>query len=394
MRASPRLRALNTELGSIKAAIDKIEGTATKEGRDVTDAEQADVDKLLVRAAAIKPEIEAEGDRHDSLEASAEILKRIMPTEDDPKPRRTDAGTPPSIGIGEWFSLALRSRKGDKAAGELLLRATPEEMTTADNPGVLPQPIIGPVIKLADSRRPVFGSLTGRPMPASGKKFNRPRVTQRVLVGEQMAELDELATRKMTLTSDEVSKRTFAGILELSEQDIDWTDPAILQIVIEDFAQEYGEVTEIAACTALEALATAESAWDPTDVRSIVSSITGGIGDVYDTAKRMPDRVWLSLDEMLTLAGTTNSTGQVTAMTLIKQALADAGVPMTFVTGPSLSAGTRIIGCSSLVESYENQKGLLSAPDVGHLGVFIAYRGYVAFHGLAAGFVALTEDAS
>ena len=77
-------------------------------------------------------------------------------------------------------------------------------------------------------------------------------------------------------------------------------------------------------------------------------------------------------------------------MTLIRQALSDAGVPMRFVTGPQLSNDTRIIGCSDLVESYEVQKGLLSAQNITHLGLDIAYRGYVSFYGRREGFVKLT----
>lgn len=182
-------------------------------------------------------------------------------------------------------------------------------------------------------------------------------------------------------------------MLELSEQDIDWTDPAILDIVMADFIGYYGMVTEDAACTFLEALAVdaAAGTWVPTDIGTVVASISAGITTVYNAAKRMPDTMWLSLDETMALAGLTNSDDSVTAFTVIRQALSDAGLgTFRFVTGPQLSADTRIIGSSRLVESYEQRKGFISAANVSHLGADIAYRGYVAFNGLAAGFTQLT----
>ena len=45
------------------------------------------------------------------------------------------------------------------------------------NTGIVPTNIVGNVIKFADDTRPVFGSLTSRPLPASGKTFIRPVLT-------------------------------------------------------------------------------------------------------------------------------------------------------------------------------------------------------------------------
>ena len=64
-------------------------------------------------------------------------------------------------------------------------------------------------------------------------------------------------------------------------------------------------------------------------------------------------------------------------------------MPLNIVVGPGLPADTRILGVSALAESYENIKGLVQAPDVSRLGVVMAYRGYAATYGLAAGFVRL-----
>jgi len=101
--------------------------------------------------------------------------------------------------------------------------------------------------------------------------------------------------------------------------------------------------------------------------------------------------MWLDLAGFLTLAGTSNSTTNVSALTLIKQAISDAGLPgFRFVVGPQLSASTRIIGVSSLVEVYEQQKGLLSLQNVSHLGLDVAYRGYLTHYTRTEALVKLT----
>lgn len=395
---SLRLAALGRQHTEVSAAIDKIEGEIVARGDDANEAEKADLTALYARAEALKPEIEAEGKRADSLAAGAAVLARHVGSAGPALIRQRGeavkgevvTGVPGAVmSSGEYISLLLRAKQGDTDASDILTRAVPALQKTTDNTGLLPKEIVGPVIKLADDSRPTFMSMTQRPMPDKGSTFSRPRVTQRVLVAEQAAELDDLATRKMTLVGADVTKRTFAGTLELSKQDVDWTDPSVLQIAIDDFSGYYGMVTEGAAVTALTALATATSTYTATTIATIISSFTTAIQAVYTSAKRMPDTCWLALDSMLALAGNTNATTNESALTLVKRTLSDAGIPMSFVTGPQLASGAKILGCSGLVEAYENKGGLLSAPDVQHLGTFISYYGYVAFYGLAAGFVSL-----
>src|SRR4249920_3884556 len=386
---SVRLDSLRRQHTEIRDGINAIEQKAASANRDLSDSESADVDALYKRAEQILPDIEAEAAKQQSMDAAASVLARVAPSTQLVTRAQPPAPPAAELTVGEWLSLHIRAKRGDNEALELLTRAVAGQ-TTGDNAGILPVPILGPVTKLADSRRPVWNSFTPRPMPAAGKTFSRPRVTQRVNVAEQAAELDELASRKMTIVGDAVTKRTFGGVLELSEQDIDWTDPAALQLAIQDFADMYAEVTELAACTALGVLAAAPtSPWTATNIGTIISSITTAISIVYTDSKRIADTLWLSMDAALTLAGLSNATTNASAMSLIRQALSDAGIPVQIVVGPQLPASTRIIGASSLVESFENIKGLVQAPDVSHLGVVMAYRGYAATYGLASGFIAM-----
>lgn len=395
-----RIDHLRSQFAEVRAGIDAIEGKATTEKRDLTDAEQADVDALYARADQLGPEIETEGGKVERLNAAASVLAKITPSPSAGTVINMRSGAAPEpMTPGEWMALRLRAQgfttpdgesfAPDQAAVNELHMRTVATQSTADTGGLLPVPILGPVIKLSDTRRPVWSSFSSRTMPGGGKTFSRPRVTQRVNVGLQTAELDELASRKMTITGDTVTKLTYGGVLEISEQDIDYTDPSVWDIVVQDFVDTYAEVIEAKACTALIALASTTSTYTATNIGTIINSYLTAVQAVYTASKRMPDKIWLALDAAIGLAGLTNSTTNVSALALLKQALTEAGFNLDFVVAPGLTAGTKIVGSSTLVEGYEQVKGLLQAPDVSHLGVNVAYRGRIAVYGLASGFVSL-----
>jgi len=352
---NPRLTALRAEHDKLRSGIDTIEGKATAEARDLTDAEQADVDKLYSRAEELGPEITTLADRERSLAATADVLSRIS-TAPAQQVRGTVETTTEKPTAGEWFTNFFRSQSGD-ADAERWIEDHAREVdvqTTADAGATLPKPIVGDILSIFDSTRPVFSSFTPQTMPTEGRQFVRPRITQHVEVGEQLTQGAELASTKMVLTGDDVTKRTVGGTLELSRQDLDWTSPSALQLVVNDFVDVYASWTEDAAVTALEgAVTTNVSTWNGADVGTVVTSITAGVQAVYDSSKRMPTTVWLDLASALDLASLTNTDDSVTAIAMIRQALQFVGINLDFVIGPQLSANTRIIGNKLRVESYE-----------------------------------------
>ncbi|MEQ1872967.1 MAG: phage major capsid protein [Ilumatobacteraceae bacterium] len=355
----------------IRSAVETIESAAVSEGRDLTDAEQADADALLTRADAIRPELDKEVARVKSVGAAAEVLNRMS----KPAVKSVDVS---KMTAGEWFSTYAKAQAGDDSAA-MKIRTVADQLSS-DVTGILPAPIVGEVIKLADDSRPVFSSFTSRPMPQAGASFTRPRVTQRVDVGVQETQKTEGASRKMTITGDTVSKVTYTGVLDISQQSIDWTDPSMLDLAIADFIGMYANVTELAACDYLISSASASAAWSASNVGTVVTSVLGGVAAVYASAKRMPDTLWLSLDESLSIAGLTNTNNDVTAMQMVNTALREAGLKIKVVVGPQLDADTRILGASSLVESFEQTKGILQAVNVPLFGLDIGYAGYVAFN--------------
>lgn len=399
--AGPRLNALKKQFDSLKESIETINRAVEARGGDLTDEEKAAQDTAFAEIDRIKPEIEAETTREESLKALAEVVAKHAPaarTVDRSRPQ--GEATLPSAAeyIGEYLT-AYASGQLDEFVDRMgIVRA---DQGTTNNAGILPKPIVGNLISFLDASRPVFGSMTSRPMPRAGKTFARPRITQHVTVTEQDAEFDALDSQVMTITSDDVTKRTFGGQLDISQQDIDWTDPAILQVVINDFSDIYAQVTETAAKEYLGTLPTTFSPWTASSPGTIVESFVDGAVAVYGQCKRFPDTVWLDLVTWGELASTTNTNNDTTALALVRKAFDETGFPQPrFVVAPGLDTdgavdGTQavVMGVSSLVESYEQTNGLLRVEQPGTLSQKVAYYGYVAFYGRPEGVIYLgTED--
>lgn len=393
-----RIAALRTQFDGIKAGIDKINDRAARENRDVTDDEQADIDKLFDRAEAIKPELDKLAAGQKSIDDMEEVLGRLQlgGASKDRAAASSEKVASEPVSASEYFAAYFETfgAAGTKDLHSFLDRAAPQldralaEMTTADSAGILPVPIVGELLKMADSTRPVFNAMTGRTMPASGKQFTRPRLTQRVNVGEQDPELEEIVSRKLIVAADTVTKRTFAGGLRLSQQDIDWTDPAILEILLADFVDYYSEVTEGAACDFLEALPiaadtaadnTGHSPWTVTDPGTIVESVINGMVKLYGKAKRMGTVLFLDLASAASLSTVMTGNDDRTALSVVRESLRELDMSLDIVIGPQLAADTRILAVKSFIEAYEERKGLLRAVVPSVLAQDVAYFGYVAF---------------
>ena len=361
---------------------------AQKERTETEDTELAD---QLDRAESLKADLDAEQERDDRLEALGEVSRSVaipgtLMQQSDPE----------TLTAGEYLVAAAAALNGEMTQDEFCDRAAKyhghiDRATgvSADVAGILPEPIVGPLIDTFDDRRKVFASFASRPMPQAGKTFERPFVTQHVTVGEQLAEAAALASQKFTLDSTSVTKKTIGGILEVSRQMQDWTTPEALSLVVMDFLKVYARYTETLAIAHLGALATATSLWDPTDTTSIVKSFVDGalaVGTALDDD--VPLTIWLDTASAALLTAPTGATDRTT-WAVVKEAMDALDSDVDWVVSRRLPANTRTIGAGELVESYEQRHGLLSVVKPTNLTTDVAYSGYTAFHGVADGFVSL-----
>lgn len=389
-----RITVLQSEQAKAAAAIEEIDRVAAGEKRDLTADEKRRSDELLDRIAALKAEAEALAPRAAAIGAASTALlqlgqaagqagepidraARLRSTETAPMTPGEYLASVAQLGAGAINMTEFVDRVGAYLDGDDIDRA---QTLTTDTAGILPKPIIGPVLKLADPSRPVFSSMSSPiEMPELGKTFTRPRISQRAQVGEQLAEGTALSSRTLIVVGDDVTKRTVGGVLELSRQDIDWTSPAALDLLVKDFVDLYAEWTEAQAIAALVAGTTNTSVYTATNNGTIINSYVAAVQAAYGFAKRMPDTIWVGLDQWATLASTLTADGSRTLLMLLKEALSEMGVAPSWVVSPNFAAATRIIGNSGLTEAYERQNGLLSVDKVSTMVREIGYSGYVAF---------------
>ena len=153
--------------------------------------------------------------------------------------------------------IAAMAAGGERFARvQAAVRAAAPDVLTSDTPGILPQIIVSPVYNNFLGLRPVIDACGARAMPAGGKIFIRPSVTTHTSMAVQSAENTSLQAGTFVVTSNAVTKGTYGGYATISEQDIDWTDPNVVALILDDMARIYANTTDNVAADALVTAAT------------------------------------------------------------------------------------------------------------------------------------------
>lgn len=383
-------------------------------GVDVVDHELADDGTLVVKLASldhvglvVNPAIVSA--RVDRVAASQEPTPEGEPMNTDPEivetvdddavevvevveasrpapVARTAPRVKPFTSAGEYLLAAHAAFTGDRDA---LTRITAADQKLAGNPAIVPTPLVMPIIDTENANRPIIDSTRRMPMPRAGSSFDRPVITQHTQVGVQAAELDPLASRAMTFDKINIDKSTIGGSLRISFQDRDWTDPAILNIVIADMVKQYARETESIAATELgiggtgtETLA-ANAASD-----LVIAAIYNAAAKVNAATGDMPNVLYCSPDQWARLGSLVDGSKRPLFPTLAPSNAPGSSMDATSMTGNplglrlvvsrDLAPGTLVVGASSWFETYEQIGGQLSVVDPNVLGFTVAYYGYFA----------------
>ena len=335
-----------------------------------------------VAASEASPEEEAEPQEEEPMDEN--IVEDSPATEVEASHITPVAAARPRVefsGAGEYLSTYVAAMRGDREAGRRIEAAVAADKTT-DVPGIVPTPIVGDLIQDASMGRPVVNSSRRLPMPAAGASFIRPMVSQHTAVAKQTAELAELTSQLMKIDPITVTKNTYGGVVQLSFQARDMTDPALMTIVAGDLARHYAEATEAATCAALEAGATGSVSMT---AGKEVTAIYEASAAVSEATGQLADTVYAAPDQWAMLGGLVDSTGRPLFPTLgatnapgtgraDSWAMNPAG--LSLVVSNQLSAGTLIVGSRRYLETYENVGGQLQATNVTNLSVDVAYFGY------------------
>jgi len=386
------LDRLNAQYDEAREGIDAIINRAADENRDVTDTEQATVDRAKESLGTLQTAI-TEYSEMEARNAKVAELRRTIPASATTRVSVSE----PEYDIAREFptagEYAITLHRAwmlrDPDAREKIDRATAHQLL-ADNPGIVPRPVLGPVLNDIDAARPFINSIARKALPAG--TFDRPRITQHVAVDKQTAEKTLTASQKLLIDKIPVTADTFAGHLNISRQDIKWTSPGIMQIVFEDFAAVYANATDNEACEdfATSVVQTAPIAtWD---AAGIFEAVFTASANTMGQSNSAPDTVWVSPDVWGRMGALTSS--EAPLFPGINPGGGSAPVGMRLVVDKNFPAQTMIQGASRYAEWYEDLDGLMQVGEPDVLGQLVGYAGYGAFvNVLPAAFTKFTVPA-
>ena len=273
------------------------------------------------------------------------------------------------------------------------LQAAAGDVLTTDTPGLLPVPVLGPLFQDLNFVRPVVTAFGARSMPNTpSKTFIRPTITTHTSAATQ-TEGSAVSATTMVIASNTVTKATVAGQVTLTMQDMDFTDPAAMNLILADLAGEYMIATDNIAADALVAGKTASgSTWTVTDndPSSLIQSLYDAAREITEDSNFFPTHlavspdVWQKLGSQLDaskrpiLGYTTNgvvgqnSIGRVGGLQYTGMDV----FGLTLVVDNNFANGTMLVCYAPGFEIYEAQQGVLSIANPSTLSRTFSYYGY------------------
>ena len=294
---------------------------------------------------------------------------------------------------GETFAKVNQSVTDWKIENQSTYEAAAGDVATTNTPGLLPVPVLGPLVQNINFVRPVVNRLGARAYPDNGqqKTFVRPTITTHTSAAAQAAEFDAVSATTMVIASNTISKTTVAGQVSLSMQDIDFTSPAAMQLIMDDLMGVLMYKTDDIAADALLAAATTSGAWDLTAV-DLMKSIYDAAVDVSNGTNFFPDTIFVSPDVWGQLGQVVDSSNRplfpyVGGPGLAGQNAIGGGNATTWVGANPLgleivvdsnfAAKTMIItNASKAFEWYESVRGILSVEQPSTLSRLFSVHAY------------------
>lgn len=267
------------------------------------------------------------------------------------------------------------------------LKAAAPDIITSDVPGIIPEPIVAPIYNNFRGIRPVVDSFGVRAMPMAGATFIRPSVTTHVSQGVQSTQNTALTQGTMVVTANTVTKYTFGGYVDVSEQTLDWSQPDVLSALLDDMGRIYANGTDNKTADDFKTGVTNSNAFaDPTVPADWAAWIAQAASDILsDSNGNLPNTLWVSPDVWGDLMRLTDTAGRPLFPNVGPynaygdlQGNRDNGTAfgMRVVVDRNFEADTLILGDPSGFECWETQRGALSIANPSTLSTTIAWRGY------------------
>jgi HK97 family phage prohead protease len=321
----------------------------------------------------LTPTVEASAETVPTAPIFAQAKKFVMPS------------------AGEWLSAQMQ---GGSIAAEFnaRLRAAAPDVVTSDLDGILPLPIVSPIYNNFRGLRPVIDAVGVRQLPAGGKVFIRPVVTTHTSMAVA-TENTAIQAGTFVVNDVQITKGIYGGYVEVSEASLDWTQPEVLNAMLDDMGRVYANTVDNVAADALEAGTTNTNNFTAADIakpevwvewiyQAASDILTGSNGNLPTHLFMAPNR-WASLGNLsddsgrplFPNIGPMNALGQ-----LAPGDSAGNAFGLQVVVDRNLPSGTLLIGdaTSGGFECWEQMKGAVSIEQPSTLSRQIAFRGYFA----------------
>jgi HK97 family phage prohead protease len=307
---------------------------------------------------------------------------------------------------GDTFSNMNAAVAEYSASQRTALQAAAGDVLTTDTPGLLPVPVLGPLVQDLNFLRPVVEAVGARAYPDGGrsKTFIRPTITTHTSVAAQSTELSAVSATTMVIASNSVSKTTLAGQVSLSSQDISFTSPEAMSLILNDLMGEYMIASDNLAADNMLSAANSSGVWDGT-VADLLKSIYDSANDISSNRNWMPTHMFVSVDVWSQLGQLVDTTNRpifpfigagLTGQNALGGGSATSwnGTPLglQLVVDSNFAAKTMIItrvgqGQGDAYEFYESIQGLLSVDTPATLGKTMSFHGYVSTFAAIAGMI-------
>jgi len=299
---------------------------------------------------------------------------------------------------GETFRNVAAAAHEFAKSKQTALQAAAGDVTTGDTAGLLPVPVLAPVFADLNYNRPVVAAIGARAMPDGGnsKTFIRPTWTTHPSVAAQSSELGTASATTPVIASNVVTKTTLAGQVTLSVQDIDFTSPGAMEIILQDLVGQYMFASDNVAADAIAAGASASgSTWTVTanDPSTLIAAMYDAATDILNATNFLPDHVFVSPDVWQKLGAQLDADKRpIFPYTAVSGLMGVNGIGsanitvantfnpfgLNLVADRNFAAGTLFVARGSACEFYEQVRGIMSVEVPGTLGRTFSYYGYVA----------------
>ena len=359
-------------------------------------------DAVITEIAASEPEADeqetpatSEGDEQMSEEIKAEAPEApVVPTTPIYAAAKREFVMPSAA---EYISKFLQGG-AEWAEFETRLRAAAPDVVTTDAPGVLPKPIVTPVYNSLRGIRPVIDAIGVKAMPQAGKVFIRPEVTTHTTIGASNGENTPLDQGTFVISENQVTKAVYGGYVKVSEEVMDWSQPEIVQLILDDMARAYAKETDNVAADNLVTGASTTTNFTVADITKPAEWarwMYTAAEAILTNTQYLPTHLFLSPNMFRALGLLVDDQKrplfpQVGPMNAFGS-MSPTGTPaaafgFTVVVDANFDNDTVIVGVPDGYEIFEQQTGAISAEaNDGSLSRTIAFRGYLATLMIEAG---------